>query len=61
MQSLMKVWVVIIYKALESHACTSSTSEGNCKLFGFELPKLRFREHNLFNGLLKGSNKLHDR
>ena len=61
MQSLMKVWVVLFYKAQESHACTSSTSEASYKLFGFKVPKLRLRAHNLFDGLLKGANKLHDR
>ena len=54
-----EVWV-IFDKAQEWHACTCSTPEviaTGCLVF--ELSKLRFRGHNLFDGFLKGANKMH--
>ena len=61
MQSLMKVWVAIFYKTQECHACSCNTSGAvaiGCLVF--ELSKLKFRPHNLFDGLLSRANLMHN-
>ena len=50
LQSLMKVWDDMRAPAAVAIGCLA-----------FELSKLRFRGHNLFDGFLKGANKMHNR
>ena len=59
---LMKVRVVIFYKAQQWHACICSTPEASYRLFGFELLNLEFRTHMyLMDRLLKGAYIMHNR
>ena len=48
----MKLWVVVFGKAPEWHACTCSIPQA-IQAVWFELSKLRFRGHNLFDGFFK--------
>ena len=54
MQSLMKVWVVIFYKAQNDMHAPAALQKLSIGYLVFEPLKLKFRAHNLFNGFLKG-------
>ena len=57
----MKVWLAIFYKTQEWHACPAVHRKLAIGCLVFELSKLKFKAHNLFDGLLKGFNKMHSR